>query len=102
MRVSDKKSAFSAYKCGAGNRWVYAGQPCGWTALFHQSGFGCSEASDSKALGRAAAIDTDETNTAVRAAKQAQLAWAGRFARERGKRLAAAACAVKGDQELIA
>ncbi|WP_022706113.1 aldehyde dehydrogenase family protein [Paracoccus zeaxanthinifaciens] len=53
-------------------------------------------------LGQAAASDADETAAAVASAKAAQVAWAQVPARERGKRVAAAARAVAQNAELIA
>ncbi|MDB6177321.1 aldehyde dehydrogenase family protein [Paracoccus sp. Z330] len=53
-------------------------------------------------LGRAAASDADETAGAIRSAKAAQTEWASLPARERGKRVAAAARAVAEHAELIA
>lgn len=53
-------------------------------------------------LGQAAASDADETGAAVASAKLAQIDWAQVPARERGKRVSAAARAVAENAELIA
>ncbi|WP_424930811.1 aldehyde dehydrogenase family protein [Amaricoccus macauensis] len=53
-------------------------------------------------LGQAAASSAEETSEAIASAKSAQVAWAQIPARERGKRVSAAARAVASKAELIA
>lgn len=55
----------------------------------------------SQVLGQAAACDADETAAAIGVARDAQTAWAALPARERGRRVGAAARAISAQAEMI-